>query len=107
MHGQRKLIDRPIPRHPLGLTGDKVSILAVGSFYKGSPPDPEIDVQAAGTAQDYGADFLDNARCYHDGRKVNYALTPDFSRLNHHNSDEQCPYYSERFTHRNSEYYTR
>lgn len=68
MSRQKKLIDRSIPKRPLGSTGETVSLLAVGGFHVGLPSDPEVGVQIIRTAIDNGVNFLDNAWCYHDGR---------------------------------------
>jgi predicted aldo/keto reductase-like oxidoreductase len=65
---QKKLIDRPVPKRPLGSTGEMVSLLAVGGYHIGSPSDPRVGVEIIRTAIDNGVNFFDNACCYHNGR---------------------------------------
>ncbi|MGA2768611.1 MAG: aldo/keto reductase [Candidatus Bathyarchaeia archaeon] len=68
MSKQKKLIDRPVPKRPLGSTGEMVSLLAVGGYHIGSPSDPRVGVEIIRTAIDNGVNFFDNACCYHNGR---------------------------------------
>ena len=67
MSKQKKLVTRPIPKRPLGSTGEMVSLLAVGGYHIGSPSDPRVGVEIIRTAIDNGVNFFDNACCYHNG----------------------------------------
>lgn len=62
------LVEKPIPKRPLGSTGEMVSLLAVGGFHIGKHSNPKIGIQIIRTAIDNGVNFLDNAWCYHNGR---------------------------------------
>lgn len=62
------LVEKPIPRRPLGSTGEMVSLLAVGGFHIGKHSDPKVGIQIIRTAIDNGVTFLGNAWCYHNGR---------------------------------------
>ena len=63
-----KVVDKPIPRRPLGSTGVMVSLLAVGGHAIGKPADPKTGIRIIRTAIDNGVNFLDNAWEYHNGR---------------------------------------
>lgn len=63
-----EVISRPIPRRPLGSTGEMVSLLAVGGHAIGKPADPKTGIRIIRTAIDNGVSFLDNAWEYHNGR---------------------------------------
>ena len=62
------LVEKPIPKRPLGSTGELVSLLGVGGFHIGKHSDPKVGIQIIRTAIDNGVNFLDNAWCYHNGR---------------------------------------
>ena len=61
------LVEKPIPKRPLGSTGEMVSLLGVGGFHIGEHSDPKVGIQIIRTAIDNGVNFLDNAWCYHNG----------------------------------------
>jgi predicted aldo/keto reductase-like oxidoreductase len=61
-------IGKQIPRHPLGLTGELVSLLGVGGYAIGIPSDIKIGIRIIRSAIDNGVNFLDNAWDYHNGR---------------------------------------
>jgi uncharacterized protein len=67
------------PRRPLGKTGVDVSIMALGGYHLGVPPEDEA-IRIIHTAIDNGITFLDNAWEYHDGMsesRVGKALAQD------------------------------
>lgn len=68
MREPRILIDQPIPKRPLGSTGEMVSLLAVGGFHLGLPSNPQVGIEIIRTAIDNGVNFLDNSWGYHNGR---------------------------------------
>lgn len=55
-----------LPTRPLGKTGEKLSIIALGGWHIGSIPDEEA-VRIMHEAIDEGIRFFDNAWDYHDG----------------------------------------
>jgi len=57
-----------IPRRPLGKTGVKVSMLALGGHHIGRIKDDSQSIQFIRRAIDMGVTFLDNAWEYHAGR---------------------------------------
>ena len=68
-----------IPTRPLGTTGVDVSILCLGGFHIGIPPEDEA-VRIIHTAVDNGITFLDNAWEYNDNeseRRMGVALAQD------------------------------
>ncbi|HTK75957.1 MAG TPA: aldo/keto reductase [Gemmataceae bacterium] len=56
-----------LPTRPLGKTGVRVSILALGGWHIGSVKDQNEAVRIMHTAIDEGLTFFDNAWDYHDG----------------------------------------
>src|SRR5579884_1047979 len=56
-----------IPYRPLGSTGVQVSILGVGGYHLGMPPDENVAIRIVRTALDSGLNFLDNCWDYNDG----------------------------------------
>ncbi len=68
-----------IPTRPLGTTGVDVSILALGGFHIGVPPEAE-GIRLIHTAIDHGLTFMDNAWEYNDNeseRRMGVALAQD------------------------------
>jgi len=66
-----------IPSRPLGRTGERVSIVGLGGYHIGVPPEAEA-IRIMHEAIDQGMTFFDNAWGYHDGgseRVVGKALT--------------------------------
>ncbi|HEX4261313.1 MAG TPA: aldo/keto reductase [Acetobacteraceae bacterium] len=66
----------PIPRRPLGRTGESVSCLGVGGFHLSMPSQPEA-LRIIHAAIDAGIDFLDNCWSYAEGeseRRMGLAL---------------------------------
>jgi predicted aldo/keto reductase-like oxidoreductase len=51
---------------PLGKTGEEVSLLGVGGYHIGVPPEEE-GIKIIRTAVDAGVNFMDNSWDYHDG----------------------------------------
>lgn len=58
----------PIPRRPLGKTGEQVSIIGFGGYHLGTVPSPELAVRLVQEAVDAGITFFDNAWEYNDHR---------------------------------------
>ena len=61
----------------LGRTGAKVSLIGVGGYHIGEPPDPAVGIAIIRTAIDNGVTFMDNAWDYHQGeseRRMGQAL---------------------------------
>jgi len=56
-----------IPTRPLGRTGERVSILALGGWHIGAVKDPAEAIRIMHAAIDGGLTFFDNAWDYHDG----------------------------------------
>lgn len=56
-----------IPYRPLGRTGERVSILGVGGYHIGNPPDERVAIRIIRSAIDAGINFLDNCWDYHQG----------------------------------------
>src|SRR5207245_9429834 len=56
-----------LPTRPLGKTGIRVSILALGGWHIGSVKDQNEAVRIMHAAIDEGLTFFDNAWDYHDG----------------------------------------
>src|SRR5436190_19483868 len=56
-----------LPTRPLGKTGVRISILALGGWHIGSVKDQNEAVRIMHTAIDEGLTFFDNAWDYHDG----------------------------------------
>jgi predicted aldo/keto reductase-like oxidoreductase len=72
-----------LPTRPLGRTGERVSILALGGWHIGSVKDPNEAVRIMHAALDEGLTFFDNAWDYHQGGSeevVGKALAPDGKR---------------------------
>jgi predicted aldo/keto reductase-like oxidoreductase len=60
--------DQPIPRRPLGRTGEKVSMVGIGGYHIGAPSiDEQEGIRIIRTALDTGINFLDNCWDYNDG----------------------------------------
>lgn len=59
--------DRPIPRRPLGRTGEKVSIIGLGGWHLGAIPPDQQPEKLIRHAIDAGVNFIDNAWDYHMG----------------------------------------
>jgi predicted aldo/keto reductase-like oxidoreductase len=60
--------DQPIPRRPLGRTGEKVSMVGIGGYHIGAPSlDEQEGIRIIRTALDSGINFLDNCWDYNDG----------------------------------------
>ncbi|MHB1005850.1 MAG: aldo/keto reductase [Chloroflexota bacterium] len=57
-----------IPYRTLGRTGEKVSLLGVGGFHIGLPPDEQEGIGIVRRALDEGVNFLDNCWSYLNGR---------------------------------------
>jgi aryl-alcohol dehydrogenase-like predicted oxidoreductase len=57
-----------IPTRILGKTGVRVTVLGVGGYHIGKPTDSKVGIRIIRRAIDEGINFLDNARCYHEGR---------------------------------------
>jgi predicted aldo/keto reductase-like oxidoreductase len=55
-----------IPRRPLGRTGEKVSIVGLGGYHVGTPPQQE-GIRLIRSALDRGVNFMDNCWDYNDG----------------------------------------
>ena len=51
----------------LGRTGAKVSLIGVGGYHIGEPPDPAVGIAIIRTAIDNGVTFMDNSWDYHLG----------------------------------------
>ena len=68
----------PIPRRPLGSTGEEVSVLGIGGGHIGQAKHTEAEsVRLMRTALDHGINFLDNAWDYNHGeseRRMGAAL---------------------------------
>ncbi len=56
-----------LPTRPLGKTGERVSILALGGWHIGSVKDEKEAIRIMHAALDNGLTFFDNAWDYHDG----------------------------------------
>ncbi|MFB3918197.1 MAG: aldo/keto reductase [Terriglobales bacterium] len=56
-----------IPYRPLGLTGERVSIIGIGGFHIGIPLDEQLSIRIIRTAIDSGVNFMDNSWDYHQG----------------------------------------
>jgi predicted aldo/keto reductase-like oxidoreductase len=56
-----------LPTRPLGKTGEKVSMLALGGWHIGSVKDQKEAIRIMHRAIDEGLTFFDNAWDYHDG----------------------------------------
>jgi aryl-alcohol dehydrogenase-like predicted oxidoreductase len=59
--------DGEIPRRVLGGTGEKVSILGLGGYHIGSPPDENEGIRIIRTAIDNSVNFMDYCWDYHGG----------------------------------------
>jgi aryl-alcohol dehydrogenase-like predicted oxidoreductase len=58
----------PIPRRPLGRTGEKVSMVGIGGYHIGAPSVSEQEaIRIIRTALDNGINFLDNCWDYNGG----------------------------------------
>jgi len=62
---------QPIPRRPLGKTGEQVSIIGLGGYHLGAVQSRELAVRLVQEAIDAGVTFLDNAWEYNDHRRKN------------------------------------
>jgi predicted aldo/keto reductase-like oxidoreductase len=74
---------RGLPTRPLGKTGEKVSILALGGWHIGSVKDEKEAIKIMHAALDNGLTFFDNAWDYHDGHSeevMGKALAADGKR---------------------------
>jgi aryl-alcohol dehydrogenase-like predicted oxidoreductase len=72
---KRQALDN-LPTRPLGLTGVEVSMLCLGGYHIGVPPETEA-IRIIHTAIDHGITFMDNAWEYNDGeseRRMGVAL---------------------------------
>lgn len=58
---------RGVPTRPLGKTGERVSIIALGGWHIGAVKDQEEAIKIMHAALDEGLTFFDNAWDYHDG----------------------------------------
>jgi predicted aldo/keto reductase-like oxidoreductase len=59
----------PVPRRPLGRTGERVSMVGLGGFHLGKPDLAESEsIRIIHSAIDNGIDFLDNCWDYNDGQ---------------------------------------
>lgn len=58
----------PIPRRPLGKTGEQVSIIGVGGYHLGTVGSRDFAVRLVQEAVDSGVTFFDNAWEYNDHR---------------------------------------
>ena len=56
-----------VPRRKMGGTGLDVSVLGIGGFHLGTPPDPKVATEIVSRALDAGVNFFDNAWEYHEG----------------------------------------
>jgi len=56
-----------IPRRPLGLTGERVSIVGLGGHHIGRPRDEQLSIRIIRTAIDNGVNFMDNCWDYNRG----------------------------------------
>jgi aryl-alcohol dehydrogenase-like predicted oxidoreductase len=63
--GSRSLAD-DMPYRILGRTGERVSVVGLGGYHIGVPPEPE-GLRIIRTALDRGINFLDNCWDYHQG----------------------------------------
>jgi diketogulonate reductase-like aldo/keto reductase len=67
--GQIKLPPGAVmPTRPLGRTGEKISLLALGGYHLGLPRDDEEATRIVRGAIDHGVTFFDNCWDYHRGR---------------------------------------
>ena len=57
-----------IPVRTLGKTAVKVTVLGIGGYHVGKPPNRREGIGIIRTAIDQGINFLDNAWCYNQGR---------------------------------------
>ena len=51
----------------LGSTGEQVSVLGLGGYHIGEPPDEQEAIRLIRSAIDHGINFMDNCWDYHDG----------------------------------------
>ena len=58
--------DNPVPQRTLGRSGEKVSMIGIGGYHLGRPPEQEA-IRIVRTALDNGVNFLDNCWDYNDG----------------------------------------
>lgn len=56
-----------VPTRPLGSTGERVTIIALGGWHIGSVPDDDEAIAIMHEAIDQGLTFFDNCWDYHDG----------------------------------------
>jgi uncharacterized protein len=60
--------DQPVPRRPLGRSGEKVSMVGIGGYHLGAPSVEEQEAtRIIRTALDNGINFLDNCWDYNNG----------------------------------------
>jgi aryl-alcohol dehydrogenase-like predicted oxidoreductase len=52
---------------PLGRTGERVSVIGLGGYHIGKPPDENEGIRIIRTAIDHGITFMDNCWDYHNG----------------------------------------
>ena len=68
LNSQLRASDQPIPRRPLGRTGEKVSMVGIGGYHIGAPSvDEQEAIRIIRTALDSGINFLDNCWDYNGG----------------------------------------
>lgn len=58
--------NNPVPHRALGRSGEKVSIIGIGGYHLGRPPEQEA-IRIVRTALDNGVNFLDNCWDYNNG----------------------------------------
>jgi aryl-alcohol dehydrogenase-like predicted oxidoreductase len=71
-----------VPSRPLGRTGERVSIIGLGGYHLGIPPEAEA-IRIVRRALDHGVNFLDNCWDYNDGeseRRMGKALAEGFRK---------------------------
>jgi aryl-alcohol dehydrogenase-like predicted oxidoreductase len=71
-----------VPTRELGKTGQRVSIIGLGGYHLGIPPEAEA-IRIVRRALDHGLNFLDNCWDYNDGeseRRMGKALTEGFRK---------------------------
>ena len=58
--------DSTVPLRTLGRSGEKVSMIGIGGYHLGRPPEQEV-IRIVRTALDHGVNFLDNCWDYNGG----------------------------------------
>jgi predicted aldo/keto reductase-like oxidoreductase len=64
---RRKALERPLPRRPLGKTGESVGILGLGTFYLAGLRDAAAAEAIVRRAHDLGVNWFDTAPSYSSG----------------------------------------